>query len=481
MMAFFDVRDVFRIGKQRKLRLGLWLIAVIALTLWLFFQNYRESEQAATACIIASLIFFAAELVWIFIASDRRVTPLILFLIVFYLVRNCQFLLVLFGVPFDVHHLVLLKEQLKGGIVLTSAGNVWAGYAGIVATVPQKELRRMPPRVALQDCTDERRLFAFLCIGFLLTGIGAYGAAILRFSRFSENGMAAVEELNGRLPMILSWVEALFVPFGFASVAYFGKKRFGAVAIGALTGYFLLTLVCGSLPLGVGGLVAMVFLICLIMQTSRDRVQTFGIFAAIGILVLLLSFLVTLMREPNRWEELPLRNIVIDTISEIGYGCVALLAALRIVPTSEPFLFGRGYAESLLGGILPPQTDSVGFLARLTADTRIYETWERHYFGELKGVESFPDAYAYLNFGQFGFLAIFVLCVLIAFLLNRYRQYERDCKFPKYAACVLLYASLTFSYRGGTAILRTFVWGVLLMALAIRGCGKRDENTKRDL
>ena len=254
-----------------------------------------------------------------------------------------------------------------------------------------------------------------------------------------------------------------------------------AVAIGALTGYFLLTLVCGSLPLGVGGLVAMVFLICLIMQTSRDRVQTFGIFAAIGILMLLLSFLVTLMREPNGLEKLSLRNIVIDTVSEIGYGCVALLAALRIVPTSEPFLFGRGYAESLLGGILPPQTDSVGFLARLTADTRIYETWGQHYFGELKGIESFPDAYAYLNFGQFGFLAIFVLCVLIACLLNRYRQYERDCKFPKYAACVLLYASLTFSYRGGTAILRMFVWGVVLMSLAICGCGKRDGNTKRDL
>lgn len=63
-MEFFDIRDLFRIDKRRRLRLGLWLIAVIALTLWLFYQKYRDAEQSVYyASMIASLVLFGAELV----------------------------------------------------------------------------------------------------------------------------------------------------------------------------------------------------------------------------------------------------------------------------------------------------------------------------------------------------------------------------------------------------------------------------------
>ncbi|HBF14799.1 MAG TPA: hypothetical protein DDW30_03785 [Clostridiales bacterium] len=472
-MEFFDIRDLFRIGKRRRLRLGLWLIAVIALTLWLFYQNYREAEQSAYfACVVASLVFFAAELVWIFLKSDRRITPLLLFLAVFYLVRNSQFLLLLFGVSFDVHHLVMMRAELKSAIVLTSVGNIWAGFAGIVATVPQKELP--PATEAPQDRVDRHRLFVLLCVGGLLTGAVAYVLAILRFTQFLSGGMAAVDALNARLPLILPWLEALFVPFGFAAVAFYGKERFGAAAIGALTGYFLLTLVCGSLPLGAAGLFATVCLICLTVQPTGKRAQTIGIFAAIGVLLLLLSLLATLLREPNGPETFSLRSIAVNAFTGIGYSCFALLAALRIVPSVEQFRFGREYAEALLGGILPPEADSYGIFARLTADTRVWDAWGPRYFSEVTAEIGFsPDAEAYLNFGCFGFLAIFVICTLIAFFLNRYRRYGQNSCFPKYAACVLLYACLTFSYRGGSAVLRMLLWGVLLMALAIHWCGKR--------
>lgn len=164
-----------------------------------------------------------------------------------------------------------------------------------------------------------------------------------------------------------------------------------------------------------------------------------------------------------------------NAFSDIGYGCFALLAALRIVPNTESFRFGLSYAENLLGGILPPELDPSGILERLTADTRIYETWGARYFSEVTAKVGFsPDAEAYLNFGRFGFLAIFVICTLIAFFLNRYRRYGQDSRFPKYAACVLLYACLMIPTGDSSAVLRMFLWGVLLMALAIRACRKRN-------
>lgn len=473
-MEFFDIRDLFRIDKRRRLRLGLWLIAVIALTLWLFYQKYRDAEQSVYyASMIASLVLFGAELVWIFLCSDRRITPLILFLAAFYLVRNSQFLLMLLGVSFDVHHLVIMKAELKSAITLTSVGNIWAGFAGIVATVPQAELPSAD--TTEQDCADSRRLFVFLCVGGLLSGAVAYALAILRFSQFLSGGMAAVDALGGQLPAILPWVEALFVPFGMAAVAFYGKERFGASAIGALTGYFLLALFCGNLPLGAAGLFVTVFLICLQSQTTGNRARTHVALAATGVLVLLLSLLATVLRNLKGGEFLSLPSIAVNAFSDIGYGCFALLAALRIVPNTESFRFGLSYAENLLGGILPPELDPSGILERLTADTRIYETWGARYFSEVTAKVGFsPDAEAYLNFGRFGFLAIFVICTLIAFFLNRYRRYGQDSRFPKYAACVLLYACLMIPTGDSSAVLRMFLWGVLLMALAIRACRKRN-------
>lgn len=307
-MEFFDIRDLFRIDKRRRLRLGLWLIAVIALTLWLFYQNYRDAEQSVYyASMIASLVLFGAELVWIFLCSDRRITPLILFLAAFYLVRNSQFLLMLFGVSFDVHHLVMMKAELKSAITLTSVGNIWAGFAGIVATVPQAELPSAG--TTEQDCADSRRLFVFLCVGGLLSGAVAYVLAILRFSQFLSGGMAAVDALGGRLPAILPWAEALFVPFGMAAVAFYGKERFGASAIGALTGYFLLALFCGNLPLGAAGLFVTVFLICLQSQTPGNRARIHVALAATGVLVLLLSLLATVLRNLRGESRSPCRAL----------------------------------------------------------------------------------------------------------------------------------------------------------------------------
>ena len=287
--------------------------------------------------------------------------------------------------------------------------------------------------------------------------------------------MAAVDALGGQLPAILPWVEALFVPFGMAAVAFYGKERFGASAIGALTGYFLLALFCGNLPLGAAGLFITVFLICLQSQTTGNRARTHVVLAATGVLVLLLSLLATVLRNLRGGESLSLPSIAVNAFSDIGYGCFALLAALRIVPNTESFRFGLSYAENLLGGILPPKLDPSGILERLTADTRIYETWGARYFSEVTAKVGFsPDAEAYLNFGRFGFLAIFVICTLIAFFLNRYRRYGQDSRFPKYAACVLLYACLMIPTGDSSAVLRMFLWGVLLMALAIRACRKRN-------
>lgn len=473
-MDFFDIRDLWRIGKRHKINLGLWLVAVIALTLYLFILKYTDGEWSVyMPCIFASLAFFVAELAWIFLHSNRQITPLILFLLAFYLVRNSQFLLVLFGVPFDVHHLVLLKEHLRDAIVLTSVGNIWAGFAGIVATVPHLEMGQL--RVAVQDNCDEKNLFRFLGIGVLLTGGVAYVLAVLRFSRFLTGGMELSTGFNDRIPQVVGWMENLFVPFGFAMVAFFQKKRTGAVVIASLFGYFLLTMLCKSLPLGVAGLFALLFLICLMPQESYRPAHSIGLFAVISILLLILSWIVTQIRNPEDLGNLSLRSLAVNAFSGIGYGCFALLAALRIVPASEPFLYGREYAEALLSGLLPSAPDQNGILGKLTADTRIYEVWQERYFGEVTGTVGFsPDAEAYLNFGCYGFLMIFLFCMVIAFFLNRYHWYDRSSRFPKYVACVLLYACMSFPGRDGSSILRMLVWGVILMALATRLCVRRN-------
>ena len=453
MAAFFDLRDLAKIDKKRKLWLGCWLIAVTALTLLMFFLKYLDLEYPAyVICIVVSLAVFAAELVCIFRASGCRVTPLLLFLVAFYLTRNSQLLLILFGIRFDVHHLILLQQQLKDGIVLVSAGNIWAGFAGLLVAVPKGEMCR-----ELHEWTKASPArMRFLAIGCAVTGAAAYASA--GFAIANRQGAAL------QFPQPLTFVAFLFLPFGFALLAGYPKQKRGAAAALALAVYFLLSVFWLEQSDGVAGLFVLAVFFCFLWETPGKRSHNAAALVSVLLLLGVLSGLAAYLRDPALYAGKTAGAVVVDWISDLGRGFLSLLVVISIVPVSEAALLGREYAASLLAGVLPPEVDPTGTISRLTADTRVWRLWDETYlqsFPELIGFS--PDAEGYMNVTWFGFVAVFLICLLVAFLLDRYRWYGRGCAFPRFVACVMLWAALTLPGRSSAHLVQMFVWGVLFV------------------
>ena len=462
MTSFPDLQDPAKSAKARRLHLCGWLIAVVFLTLTLFLLNYVDSEYPIyIVSILLSLLMFLAELACVFRNSGCRVTPLLIFLAALYLTRNSQLLLILFGVQFDVHHLVLLRQYLKSGIILTSIGNIWGGFAGVIVAAPQKQLPERTERADLPTSALTR----FLMIGLFLTGPVAY-AGILQIILLGFG-------IRFSIPRPVSVIGNLFVPFGFAALICHAKFKKGAAAAGLLVGYFLLAALYGDISAGIAGLFVLTVFFCCLWGVPEKRGRNAAVLAAVLLLLAVLSVLFGYLNMPGAFEGKSAGGIAIKWISGIGCGCLPLLAMMRVVPASESFLFGREYAESLLKGVIP-RVRAGGLLDQWTSDTMIWMLWDEKYLQTFPEDLGFSvDAEAYLNFGFFGFLAVFLICLGMALLLDRYRAYGRGGMFVRYTACVMLWAGLTVSGKDLSHLVGMFVWGVVLMGLAWRLCTRK--------
>lgn len=451
MTAFFDLRDLWRGDKRRNLRLCLWLIAVVTVTLVLFLLKFLEAESTVCAvCAALSFAMFFAELICVFRASDCRVTPLLVFLTAFYLVRNGQLLLLLFGVPFDIHHLVPLLAHRKDAFVLISVGNIWGGLAGVVAAQPSN-LPQQAREVGVPRGARVRELSLFLAIGGLLTW-GLSCAEIVMMA------------CGKNLPALLSFIGTLFLPFGFSALALWNGRR-ACAAVGALASYFCLELCLGDLSAGVVGLIVLaVYGGCL-----RKGWLTRGKRAAVLVLALIgfaaLAIAVGIWRSGGQYAGQSPLAVLSNRLGTLGNGCLSVLAMCAVVPASQSFLLGREYVSAILSGILP--TEPRGALSGLTADTQVWAEWCARYLQTDASVLGFSlDAEAYLNFAWFGFLAVFAVCLIAAFLLERYRCFSETSAFPKYAAMLVLWTMLTLPGKNLSHAVRFLFWGIGVMSLA---------------
>lgn len=466
---FFDMRDLGRIRHARLMRLCFWLISVVALTLFTFLLSFigPDGYAAYRVCIFVSLAFYLGTMATVFFHSERRVTPLFLFMAAFYLVRNSQLLLFALGINFNAYSILHLQGYLKDAIILTSVCNLWAGLAAVFATVPAGEhVRRL---TAVEDSCDRARMRRVLGIGCAVTGLAAFVLAVLRLVFLLLYGVAKAQTLGAQIPGIFRFAESLFLPLCLAMGAFFYGKKLAYLTLGAAAGYCLLTALGSDYATGAAGIVTVLFLLCFFEKNTKKRLRMVLIALAVCLLLPFLAQSSYMIRERVSLGSLSFGSFWIGGIRVIGDSCVSLLAMLNIVPDSEHCLLGGGYLCSILRGALPLELDPSGTLERLTANAQIYEKWSAMYFGWATGGVGFStDAEGYVNFGWYAFLPVFLLVLVLAFFLNRYRWYGEDAIFPKYAACVLLLAGLALPGKDCAGVWRTLVFGVLLLSLLLR-------------
>lgn len=464
-MGFFDIRDIGRIRREKVVRCGIWLSVIVLLTIVMFLLRFLNVNYIAyKVCILVSLAGFICELVAVFLESDRRITPLMLFLIAFYGFQNGQILLWAFGINFNAFYLLYLQEHLNDAIIFTSVCNLWAGFAGMLCSSPRRDLDRV--RIAPQDRYDRRLIYRSLGIACVVLGVVIIPMVLAKFAVAMLEGYTGVRALEERIPSVLTFLEYMFAPFCMAFICYFGTQKIGRLAAAVLLGYFALTAFCGDRTTGIAGLFVTLYLFYFLEHDRKKRLRMVGVLAGACVVLLFLLQIVHTVRNQESLGSLSLRlwDVVVDSVWEIGFSFFPLMAMMEIVPASESFLFGRQYLQSVVGGIFPASVDPTGTVAKINAASRVFESWEAEYFSYFDfGLGFSLNAEGYINFGCFGFLSVFLICLLVAFFLNRYQRYEENSVFPKYAACVLLFLWFTLPRRDSYYVWKALVYSVVLV------------------
>lgn len=477
MADFFDMRDLGRIRHARLMRLCFWLIAVVALTLFTFLLSFigPNGYTAYRVCIFVSLAFYLCTMATVFLHSEHRITPLLAFMAAFYLVRNSQLLLFALGINFNAYSILHLQGYLKDAIILTSVCNLWSGLAAVFATIPAGEqVRRL---TAAEDSCDRTRMRRVLGISCAVTGLAAYVLSVLRLVLLLRYGVAEAQALCAQIPGILRFAESLFVPLCLALGAFFYGQRLAYWTLVATIGYCLLTALGSDYATGAAGIVTVLFLLCFFEKDAKKRLRMALITLAVCLLLPFLAQSAYMIRDRIPIGSLSFGSFWIGGIRVIGDSCVSLLAMLNVVPNSEHSLLGSGYLCSILRGCLPLELDPTGTLERLTANAQIYTKWSATYFNWANGGVGFStDAEGYVNLGWYAFLPVFLLVLVLAFFLNRYRWYAEEAIFPKYAACVLLFAGLALPGKDCAGIWRALLFDILLLSWLLRKtCPALDE------
>ncbi len=460
MTAFFDIRQLFRIDKNGKIKIGLWTIAVVFLTLAMFFLKFLDIEfPIYVICTVASLVLFIGEMLFVFRHSGHRITPLLIFLSAFYFVRNSQYLLILFGVPFDAHPLILLQPNLKDAIVMTSIGNIWAGFSGVLLTASEDTAPQNTEDFS--EPVSAKLFWRILHLSGLFCAVIAYGFGFFRMVKATD-----------WIPEFLLFFEDLFVPIAFFAILFLDGQRKYEVT-GLLAGYFLVASFGDRQSAGYAGLF-LIFLLLARTVCKDNRKKSLILFGVSALVTALLSagsfFLLS-----DDLEGLVFGEKIGMWLADIGRDSVTLLKTVSIVPDSEPQLFGNGYVAEFLAGLLPN-----GVLPNLTSKINLLTVWNETYFSSLSDTTAFSwDAEGFLNFGWLGFLGVFVGSLLVGMLLDRERRIGEN-RYTKFVTVTMLWVVLSMTGNSSSHIWRIFLWGILPVTVFLAVYAKKRKNIPKE-
>ena len=444
------------------------LMAIVGMLCVQFIGN--STALLVKICVWVSFALFFLQLISIFFHSNKRITGAFLFLALFYLFQNGQLLLWASDVSFNNYYVMYFEATLFSGAIFTSVSNLVAAYAGILCC---RRISMKKWRVSKIDRYDRETVSFALGIAVILLGLVVIPLTIWKFTLAIRGGYDAVREAENSIPSVVGFIEYMFSPFGLAYLLYTPRKRNRVVAMSALILFYLLTTLCGDRTTGISGLLALSFALYIRENDDNKRRKLAVGLAMTCVALACLGYIVAYVRTGDAEYSIAIGDVITGVVQEIGFSCIPLLCMMSIVPGSEAFLYGKGYLYSLIGGIVPSKLDVTGTVEKINQQSHIFEEWQTQYYPNFDfGLGFSLNAESYINFGWFGFIAIFVVCFVVVYFLNQYQEYLPDSIFPKYVACILIFAWVTLARRDSYYVWKAIVYCVVLLQIYLWICVK---------
>lgn len=449
------------------------LIVVVSSIIMLCFRGAENMEPYAKLSIIWSVLIFIFEIFYVSRVSKSFFTPSLLFLMAFYVFQNGQLLLYALNIKFDSTYLVLLDAYLLDVAIFSSISNMLAGLAGVLLTKRPND-HELPVNVS-QDRYDRHRVSSAALMGIAITGIVAIPLLIIKFSIVLRGGYAAVRLYEEGIHQIINLFEYLFVPFSFLFLIYVKddhKKKFYYIAILI---WMIMTALVGDRTTGVSGIATIVYVIYTNRlpknSSKKKKVNSIIKIVLVGLAIAVFIQVAFAFREQANVGDVIVgsQNRLIKTFAELGFSSFPLFTMMSIVPKQESFLYGQGYLLSIIGGLIPASIDPTGLIKSIVDQSRIFERWQTVYFSDFKFGFGFSlNAEAYVNFGWFGLLSVFLLCIFVLFMLGKHKNIREQNSFDRYTTIILMYSWFTLPRRDSYYVWNAIMYCIILMRVYLR-------------
>lgn len=453
---------------KKRTSLIVWLMAVAGLTVWMLsLKNAGEEATAAVkVCVVVSFVAFVFQLINIFFLSRKRITTAIIFLLFFYVFQNGRLLLWALNIEKNDVYLNYFSSTLLSGAVFSSISNLLAGYAGILCCFAPVEKKRM---TSLLETRDKKETEVVLgCVVIVLACV-VLPINVWKFVvSLGDGRYSTLRELEAKIPSAISFLEYMLSPFAIAYLFYCSDPKRRRICVAMLAIFYAMTAFYGDRTTGIAGLLVLMFAFYIKEEDVKKR-KKWVIVGAIGCVALIVFiWFISIFRSNGSFSLSGVANIFLSVFKELGFSCVPLLAVMKIVPTSESFFYGKGYAYSVVGGIIPSSLDFTGTISAITERAHVFENvWQTQYLPFDFGLGFSLNAESYMNFGWYGLISVFLICLVVLYFLNKYQKYEEDEVFYKYVSCILLFAWSTLARRDSYYVWKALTYCVLLIEVFV--------------
>ena len=450
------------LSKQKCNYLAATLLVMIISSVLISILNPGNVDSVKMAVVI-QFVGFTIMFFVLGYANKDIVTLYSTFLIVSYIFQNGQLLLYSVGYDFDYYYINKFSPEQLHQSVLFSNLCMLSAYAAAIFSFDEKQ-GWMSKKI---NNMSSEFIYEVARIGCVSTGILTYGLMAVKLWVWYGGGYSAVIVFEAGIPSIIGLIEALFPAcciLSIVSAKQSGYKTRFILAVFLLWG--LLTALIGDRTTGIG-VIATILLMYYFGYFSFRKKGSKTTLIIGGLVTFFMISVGASIRNHKAVTIGSLFSVIGSVIYELGFSFFPLSAIMDMCPSTNNFLYGESMLSSVVTGFIPESLDVLGIFSDLADKASIPTHWiaDRYQYGF--GMDCSLNAEAYANFGMYGFIAMFVICALIAVALKRVDYKSKQNAFSQYIGLALLFGWFTLPRRRSYYIYNKIFWYVLVIGAAI--------------
>jgi len=447
-------------------------IAVLILFGILVYLLFTQLAPDRNGVIVASLIQCIAFVIFFFYFGwlNRRMLSLYsIFLLAFYLFQNGRVLMYALNIEYNYFYINKYGIDIVFQSVKFSTLCLVAAFAAGVFSFGRCKNPGFLKKLNHISVSFMKKLAIIM---FILSSIVAFPYMVKKYCLCTANGYDAVIEYTASMSSFYVLMEKLFISFGLLLLIY-SKKRdvWCIISYCMIIIWSILAVFAGDRTTGIAGL-TIIALHSFYSSNWRYKKQGRRVLNSIILILAIVSitFLINIAfsyRMQTEYQQGSINDAVVGAVGTVGFSFFPLVLTMRICPSVEPFLYGRSMIGGLISGLIPKGLDFFGITSVFAEWSSEPTQWIVQHYDYSFGIDFSLISECYANFGWYGWIAMFFICAVIAFMLRNVDYSKSNNKFTQYTGLILLYAWFTLPRRKSFYVFNNIFWHVFVVGAII--------------